>query len=397
MIRSIRAIGLAAALTLTGSAAPFGLAQDAAPPAAAPQASQELIRVEKGLIEETLQLSHAAEIYADLRRTLAEVYIPLLRDTVQGDLTGAPAPDPKMAAALAKALTFLDYVRRAGDEIDGALIENREAMISEAAGVAARYSTPSEAEDLGRLLRSPAARKGFDALYALTRLLTGFSYEDSKTFAEFSYWADGLKFDFSKALPGAQGAPASPPSPARIAKAGALVNDFLKISRVDDMIARVKLFVRDVYVEAAPLSEEERQALRDQIDQFDFTYNLQRSIALAAAPSVIAAALNDEQLATLHTFVRSPACARAFDLTNSVVELATAFTKDDILSAQKSIEELKEKSKQQDLSGQADQIAADWSAYAQKWSDALKNSLSPETRSGLEQSWEALEASEEPI
>jgi hypothetical protein len=395
-----RAIGLALAILLAGAASPAGYAQDkepAPPPAASAPVNAEVKNTAKDLLEEVLRTSRAPEIFADFRRTLTSVYIPVLRDAVEGTLPGAPAPDAKTAAYMAKALTFLDYTRRAGDELDAALTENRDAIISDTAELLAKTSTVAEINDVRDVLRLPAVRKAFDAFYAMTRLATGLSYEDSRSFSQFSAWAEGLKIDFSQGIPG-DGDAQSVPSPRKVAKAQAFVSDLLSISNFDEMVEEAKRFARDVYAETAPMTEEERQELRDQIDQWEFTYNLQKTMVVAIAPSVIAAALTDEQLATLHNFVRSPACARAFGLIGKFVNAATAFTKEDILNAQRSFENLEKKSKFKEKSlEERDHIGAEWDALADKWSNTLKNRISPETRNGLEKSLEDLQSSGAPI
>jgi hypothetical protein len=383
---------MAFAVALTPS-----LAQDR-PAAEAPEApaDAELRQAAHGLIEDALRVSHAAEIFADLRRTLKEVYIPAVRDLVQGGMPGIPAPDARTAAKMAKLLTVLDYVRRAGDELDAALSENREAMISDLAAQIAKTAKPPEIKNVRDVLNLPAIRKGLDAFYAMSKLVTGFSYEDSQTLSAFSAWASRQDLDVQQAMPGTPGA--AVPSKGKIAKAQALVNDLVRVMHIDEMAADIKRFVRDVYAETAPMSDEDREELRGQADQFEFLYNMQKSVTLAAAPSVVAAALSDEQLAAMHGFVRSPAFAKAFDLLRDAVRSSTAFTKEDILEAQKAFENLERnaKSREGDGAGQ-DKAKAEWDALFEKWTRVIENRISPETRSGLERSIEDLQDESSPI
>src|SRR5215468_12339821 len=75
-------------MAFAGAFSPAGLAQDR-PSAEAPEpANADLKHAVRGLIEDALKVSHAAQIFADLRGTLREVYIPALRDIVQGGLPG---------------------------------------------------------------------------------------------------------------------------------------------------------------------------------------------------------------------------------------------------------------------------------------------------------------------
>ncbi|MGA7326495.1 MAG: hypothetical protein WBX25_18900 [Rhodomicrobium sp.] len=392
----VKPILFALFVALPATLAPVSFAEDTPQPEAAvnPRAKQ----LARRFIEEILSASHIATIYEDGRRTLREVYIPALRDMVQGDVPGVPAPDAKGAAALAKVLTFADYLRKAGDELDLALSENKEAMISDASEEIAKTATPVEIEDVEKLLQLPAVQKALDAFYAASKLLTGFSYNDSRTFAEFSAWAKGLNVDIQQMLPGAPGSPAAVPSKRKIARAQTLVNDLLITSHLEEMIADAKHFVRDVYAESARMSEEERENLREQADQWEFTYNMQKAIALAAAPSIVAAALTDEQLNTLHEFVRSPAVAKAFDLLRNAVKTGTSFTNKDISEAQNAFDELEKKSKLKERSSEDQAKAkADWDALIKKWTEVLKNRISPETRSGLQHSLDDLQNEGLPI
>ncbi len=375
--------------------APIGAAQDRPPQIAEATPNPDVESLAKALIEEALQVSHAADIYADLRRTLREVYIPAVRDFVQGDFPGLPAPDAKTAAAMAKVLTLMDYARKAGDDLDAAFAENRAAMISDTAAEIAKSAQAPEIQDVRDVLQLPAVRKTLDAFYAMTKLVTGFTYDDTRSLSKFSAWANGLDLDVSQGVPGM---PKAAPSKSKIAKAQALMNDLIQISHLDDVVADIKRFVRDVYAETAPMSDEDRQQLREQADQMEFTYTMQKAMAVSVAPSVVAAALSDEQLATLHGFVRSPAFAKAFDLFRDVVKTSTAFTKDDILGAQNSFEKLDRKSKLRERSPEEqDKAKAEWNALTKKWTETLKNRISPETRMGLQQALDDLQTSETPI
>src|SRR5208282_2193628 len=157
----LRSIVPALFMAFAAAFVPASLAQDTPP--AEVQADPEVKLASRSLIEDVLQASHAAEIFSELRRTLREVYIPAFRDLLQGATPGVPAPDAKTAAAMARLLTFMDYVRKAGDELDAALSENRDAMISDAAEQIAKTAKPVEIEDVQGLLRLPAARKSLDA------------------------------------------------------------------------------------------------------------------------------------------------------------------------------------------------------------------------------------------
>jgi hypothetical protein len=108
--------------------------------------------------------------------------------------------------------------------------------------------------------------------------------------------------------------------------------------------------------------------------------------------------LSDEQLSVLHGFVRSHAFAKAFDLLRDAVRSGTAFTKDDILEAQKAFETLERNAKAGERDGAVQARAkADWDVLVEKWAGIIESRISPETRSGLEQSVEDLRDESAPI
>ena len=392
-MRFIISIFLLAALA--AGVAGGGSAQDKAPQEQAAVDPQAKLAA-RHLIEEALQLSHAAEIFDSLRRTLRDVYIPVIRGMVQGDYPGAPEADVATASALAKVLTFMDYMRKAGDELDVALSEFRGAMISDFSGQMAKAANSAELEDARRLFDLPATRKTLDAAYAMSKLVTGFSYEDSQKFSEFSAWANSLQLDISKVMPGSQDGTKPVPSARKVLKAQAFMNDLMKISHLDEMVADAEGFARDVYAETIPASPEDREKLRRDVEQYAFMYNLQKAVVVGVAPSVIAAALTDEQLQTLNGYLHSPAFAKAFDLIRNAVKSATAYTKEDILEAQKAFKDLDEKSKLRSPE-EREKAKAEWSALIDNWSETLKEKISPETRRGLEQSLDDLQLRDVPM
>ena len=376
-------------------AAGAGLAQDK-PPQEQAAVDPQAKRVAQNLIEEALGLSHAAEIFDDLRRTLRDVYIPVMRGLVQGDYPGAPEADVASASALAKMLTFMDYLRKAGDELDVALSEYRGAMLSDFSEQMAKAANASELSDARRLFDLPATRKTLNAAYAMSKLVTGFSYDDSRTFSEFSAWARNLNLDITQVMPGNQDRTKPVPSGRKVLKAQAFMNDLMRISHLDEIVADAECFARDVYAETVPASPEEREKLRHDIQQYAFMYNLQKAVVIGIAPSVVAASLTDEQLETLTGYLHSPAFAKAFDLLRDAVKSATAYTKEDILEAQKSITDLDEKSKLRNPE-EREKAKAEWSALFDKWTEKLKEKISPETRQGLEQSMDELQLRDAPM
>lgn len=385
---------------LTVGAPPLTFAQTAqdkganAPQIEAP--SPERIQLARDIVEETLKLARAEDIYNDLRRTLKDVYIPVLKEATEGGYPGVPAPDPARAAAMAKTLTFLTYVQKAGDEIDGAIRDEISAAISDAAILVASHATAEELADTRRLLAEPATRKVFEIFYAASQFTTSFNYEETRTLAEYqaliSSWADTLDVDPSQFIPGLPGGGASPslPSSRKIEKAQALIADMIKITRLDDMVSDAKRFARDVYSKLAAKSPQEREDLISQIDQMEYVYTMRKSLALAMGPLITAGILTDEQLATLHTFVRTPVFAKVFQLMHTVVQKSASFTTDEIQSTQTLLKDIEQKSGGPRSVEQQKRIDDEWAAFAEKWQARLLDRLTPETRAGLEASYRAL-------
>jgi hypothetical protein len=407
MRASILGFSLALAV-LAGS----GLAQDKPPAESVPApaeaeakapaprpADPQLTRMARGIIEKALAASHAPEIFADLRRTLAEVYIPIMREMVQGGFPGAPEANAVTAGQLAKMLTFMDYLRKAGDDLDPALSEHREAIISDVSEQIARSADESALGDLKRMVELPAAVKSMEAVYAMSKLLTGFTYDDSRKFSEFSAWVNSLSIDITKALPGTEDSNGkSVPSSRKVLKAQALVDELIRASHLDELVADVERFALDVYAETAPMPGDNREELIEKIEQFQFLYNMQKAVVLGVAPSVLAAAMTDEQLETLRAYLRSPAFVKAFELTRNAVKASTGYTKEDILEVRKAFEDLDKKAKLRDKAAdKTDQTAKEWDALIKKWRDILRDRISPETRKGLEQSAADLKLDTPPI
>lgn len=337
------------------------------------------------LIAEALYASRAPDIYADLRRTLRELYLPYFRDFL--DRENGPAPDPEIAERITLLVPAIEYSLKAADELDPVLEENRDAMIGDAASLLAKYMTRDEIRITGEMLNTPAARKGFNVLYAMSRLMTGYNHEDMRASQDMSEWMRGLDLGSKRNPFLDKNAP--PPPRERVAKAEAVVADFMRVSRVDDMVGDIVSFANDVLLNDETLKDDEREQIRDAARQFEFFYDLGKSMSVAVAPSALASSLDDEQLNQFHMMIISPVMAKGFGLLYDVVRQATSFTTQDIREFRQLAEEAQARKSLK--SPEVERLMEEeWEALVEKWRAELWSSLSPETQAGLEGSFAAL-------
>jgi hypothetical protein len=344
-------------------------------------------QIAASLIGETVKASRVPEIYADLRRAIATLYLPYMKEQLAEGEFSQLGPDVREQFEAVSRL--LDYSLRAAEELEPVWVENYEAMIGDVAGLLAEQGTGEQLRLAGEMLRTPAARKGFSTLYAYSRLLTAFTIEDVRQSKAMSEWMKDLKFD-------AENNPftnqeMTPPPRERVAKAQAIVTDFMRISRIDDMVGEITRFSREVVLNVETLEEAQRTEVREGIEKFEFYYNLGKSMALAVAPSSLATALDDDQLAKFHLLVLSPVMAKTFGLFHDLIREATSFTSRDI-SEFSALAEEAEEAKEPRSPAEQRQAKAEWEALAAKWRDVFESRLSPETRAGLEQALEDLQA-----
>jgi hypothetical protein len=183
----------------------------------------------------------------------------------------------------------------------------------------------------------------------------------------------------------------TPPPRERVAKAEAIVTDFMRISRIDDMVGEITRFTREVVLNVETLDEAKRAEVREGIEKFEFYYNLGKSMAVAVAPSSLATALDDDQLAKFHLLILSPVMAKTFGLFHNVIREATSFTSRDI-SEFSALAEEAEEAKRPRSAAERREAKAEWEALVAKWRELFESRLSPETREGLERALEDLQA-----
>ena len=342
------------------------------------------------LIGKALPASRLPEIYADLRRVLRDAYLPSMRDAAKGDTAGKPQFDAEMTQYIGKVISLLHYGLRASDEAGPFLNQNRDEIVVDIARLQAQYLSPAEIQALGELLDMPAMRKIFNAVYAATRLVTDYSYQELRSYYDMTAWFRELNITaennpFTK--PDARA-----PSPELVSKAQAIITDFLRVSRMDEMVTKVTRFMKEVQLQTDLIPQEQREGIQAGLDQFEFFYNLQKSMMLAVGPSALAAIMNREQLEKLHLLVLAPVTAKSFRLVDEMVREATSFTTDDIAAAQKFKVDAEQKGlfKERGAEDKA-RLEAAAKALGESWFERIKGSLTPETREGLERSIREME------
>ncbi len=348
------------------------------------------------LISHALEPSRLPEIYTDFRRSVRDVYLPALRDTLQKGVPGKPPLDEEQKKALGAFADLLNYSLRASDELEPFLQQNRDAIISDIATLEAKYLSLPEIKALRELLDMPAMRKIFNAIYAASRLFTGYTYEDMRSYYAQSAWLSDLKSSLTGNPLVEPNAP--PPSPEKIAKAGAIINDFLRVSRLDEMVHDVIRFARDVQLDGSqkPDGEGKDAQAQNQVEWLEFFYNLQKTFVLTAGPSTLAAMFSDEQLDQLHLLVLSPVMTKSFGLLQETVRAATSLTRQDI----QSLQTFAENAEKNGLFGtrteeEQEQLKLETQALAQIWRDRAWNYLKPETREGLSRAIKEIQKLEE--
>jgi hypothetical protein len=233
-------------------------------------------------------------------------------------------------------------------------------------------------------------RKVFNTVYATTRLFTDYSYQELRSYYQMTAWFREL--DISVENNPFTKPDARAPSPELVNKAQSIITDFLRVSRMDEMVAKVTRFMKEVQLQTDLVPEAQRAEIQAGLEQFEFYYNLQKSMMIAVGPSALAAVMNREQLEKLHLLVLAPVTAKSFRLIDEIVREATSFSKDDVGAMQKFATgaEAKGLFKERGDEEKA-RLETEGKALGEAWGERIKGSLTPETREGLERSLKALE------
>lgn len=363
---------------------PVVLSQNQSLPPAGPQALAERKVKLSDLIARTLAASRVPEVFADLRNGVEQLYLPVLREML-GDPARADL-EPETAERLTVLVPLLDYGLRALRELDPNTAAYRDAFLGDIVNLFAEHISDQEIRSASELLGTAAMRKGFNAFYAFSRLLTGYDQDDIRSSMKLSAWMKGLKLKL-------EGSPhlapdAAPPPREKVLKAEAIVADFVRVSQVEGMIADILAFMRNVVLNVQSLDMDQKTAVRGAVEKFEFFYGLGMSTATAMVPSGLAIALSDEQLEQFGTMVNSAVMAKSFNLLRSFVGEATSFTVQDLTELQRSFEEVEAARADHPHSAEGmARLKAGWEALIASWRERLLYSLTPDTRQGLEKAF----------
>lgn len=342
------------------------------------------------LVAEALTLSRATEIYQDLRGTVREIWLPIMNDTVAGKIPGGLSSDPADTAMLTKVVAVISYGSKAAEEIEPALASDREKIIADVSQVLAKHFTADEIERIRGSFRLSATRKAFDSVYAASRVITGYNYEETRAAQAFAAWTR----DISKRASTNSLQPQTP-TPERMAKAQVIVDELVRIGHFDEMVADAVQFAKDVVLKTMPMDQQE--ALRLQVEQVEFQYRLQKQVMVSAAPAALASYLNDADIDQLQGLVRTPAMSKMFALLFNMEKSVTKLTVQDINAARSYIEEMEKSGKIRERTPDEKQaFEADMLGLSTKWSEKLMTAVSPQTRDGLMKAIAELQATPIP-
>jgi hypothetical protein len=347
--------------------------------------------VARELIAEALPASRMPEIYDELRVTLHNVYLPVMHEIASGKIPSGLPADPKFTQIIVKLVGFMDFVVKASDEVDPFIKSSREEMIADVAQLMAKHMSSEELENVRAMLKLKATQKSFDALYTTSKAITGYTIDEVREWQIFSGWLNGFIMQMAGGQPPVANAT---PTPTQLQKAQAIVTDLMSISHVDEMVADGVRFAREVVVKSVPA--EAQPTLSAQIDQFEFTYNMQKSVVVAAIPTALAQVMKDDDLEKVHTFMKTSGFTKTFTLLQNIEKSVTAYTLDDITAAKTFFEEMEKKGKMRERTAEQKAAAeADWNALGEKWGGKFMNAVSPATREGLMKSLAELQAIDE--
>jgi len=339
-------------------------------------------------LNDALFASRLPLIHAEMREAVRTVYLPSMQARL---ISRSDELTPEELEEYEALVDLLDYSLRAADELEPVLEAEGEAIIDDVAAFMADHMTGEQIAIAHEMLRTPAAHKGFNTLHAASRLVTDVSAAELRQYQELTAWMDRIRPQ-TDSNPFADGG-AVPPPPETIAKAEAVIDDLMRVLRLDEMVDRITAFIRNVVLDVETLDDDERAIARQGLAQFEFFYSMGMSVYIAAAPSMLAASVSLEDLRTLHLLVLSPVNAKGVDLIFDVIRHGTSFTAGDIREFRALLDEAEAAGPELTPEDKA-AAEADWRRLVDTWRARLRASMSPETRDGLDAAIEALEGRE---
>lgn len=339
----------------------------------------------RALILDTWTASHAADLYTEARRYFHSTAVPIIRDYKSGKLKlPIVEHEPLLGAFFDEAFNLVLLVEDASGEFDAAIEKHNEELQADLARLLAKHFSGEEIESLHGALRLALPRKGFDALYKIYRISFSLNYEEELANQRFAIWAQEILLEYAKRNWQLNPTPATPK---RVATATAIVNDFMTGIRLDETVADGLRLAREVIL---PLEQNAdiREQQRQKIDEFEKQYNTWKPAAWIAAYTALATALSEEQLDILQQHMRGPGIAKLYKMLVEAEKAWTAFTLADIEATKTYFESAKARGLFRERT--ADEKAAfdaDAKVLAEKWGPRLAESISPQKRDALIQSF----------
>lgn len=333
---------------------------------------------------EAFAASHIPELYAQARRYVREVMVPIGEEFKSGKLTmplvETMPKGPAFKAYFNELISFFRILDKSGDEFDIALAKSRDELTDDIAGLAAKHLSPDEVDAVRSGLNLTATRKFTEFLYKFYRLPMSFTYDEAYANVKFGTWIQEVIIQFEQR----NGHPlTTAPSPERVAKATAIVHEFIVSARVDDMVNDSLRFVHETYL---PLLDKEGKSedIRPRIKKFEQQYPLQKVVLSATASSWLATMLSDEQLDELQKHMRGSGISKLYQVVFEAERAFTTFTVADAEAAKALADNIAAKGLFKERTPEQKALAeADANALVVKWTARFLAALTPATRDAL--------------
>jgi len=193
------------------------------------------------------------------------------------------------------------------------------------------------------------------------------------------------------------------PTPDRVAKAAAIINEFIVSARIDDMITDGLHFARETYLPLLLEKEGQKETgavpmVRAQIAQFEQQYPMQKAMLSSMGSAWLATMLSDEQMDELQKHMRGPGLAKLYKGIFESERAFTALTIPDAQAAKAYADDIIAKGLFKGLSSEGQPLLnADADALRLKWTARILESLTPATRDALVLSYTKLQELAKPL